>query len=100
MSKNKHSGSSFDSFLVEEGLYDEALILATKKAFVIQLEKALKASGRNKAYLRKKLKSPSTVERLFNDHVGISFETIAKTAQLLNYDLEVQLVKKKKATAA
>ncbi len=95
LKKNPHAGSTFDSFLKNEGIYDEVAARVMKRTLVHQLEKALKEKNKNKAYLRRMLGSPSTVDRLFSDHIGINLETLLKVAALLEFDLDVRLVKKK-----
>lgn len=40
--KNKHAGSSFESFLQEEGIAEAVDAAAVKRAFVVQLEQRMK----------------------------------------------------------
>jgi antitoxin HicB len=98
--KNKHAGSSFDSFLADEGIEADVAARAAKRTFVHELQKKMEKKHANKNTLRKALKSPSTTERLFNDHTGISLETMAKAATILNCDLEIRLVSKSKKRVA
>jgi len=90
--KNKYSGSSFDSFLIDEGIAAEAAARAAKRTFVHQLEKKMEKQKKNKNVFRKALKSPSTTERVFNEHTGISLETMAKAASLVDCVLDIRLV--------
>ncbi|MDB5038837.1 MAG: hypothetical protein JWQ35_2365 [Bacteriovoracaceae bacterium] len=92
MKKNKYSGSSFDSFLKEEGLDAEVAARAAKRTFVHQLEMKMEKQKKNKNVFRKALKSPSTTERVFNEHTGISLDTMAKAASLVNCVLNIRLV--------
>lgn len=97
--KNKYAGSSFDSFLTEQGIEADVAARAAKKTFVHELQKKMEKKHANKNLLRKALKSPTTTERLFNDHTGISLETMAKAATVLDCELEIRLVPKKKRVA-
>jgi ribosomal protein S4 len=45
LSKNVHRGSSFDSFLEEEGILDEVKALVAKRTFVHQLETMARAAA-------------------------------------------------------
>lgn len=92
--KNKFAGSSFDSFLAEEGLETEVAARVTKRMFVHELKKRLIRQNKNKNAIRKALRSPATTERLFSDHVGISLETMARAAAVVGCDLDIRLVSK------
>lgn len=98
--KNKYAGSSFDDFLTSEGIEAEVAARAAKRTFVHELEQTLTKKKANKNLLRKALNSPTTTERLFNDHVGISLETMSKAASILGCELEIRLVTKGKKRAA
>ena len=90
--KNKYSGSSFDSFLAEEGIDAEVAARSAKRTFVHQLQLKMDKQHKNKNLFRKALKSPSTAERVFNAHTGISLDTMARAASLVNCVLDIRLV--------
>ena len=90
--KNKFAGSSFEDFLREEGIEGEVAARAAKKTFSHQLERQMKRAHKKKNHLRVALGSPTTAERLFNDHTGISLETMAKAANIVGCDLRIHLV--------
>ncbi len=90
--KNKYSRSSLYSFLIDEGIPAEAAARAAKRTFVHQLEKKMEKQKKNKSLFRKALKSPSTTERVFNEHTGISLEKMAKAASLVDCVLDIRLV--------
>lgn len=92
--KNEHAGSSFDSFLEKEGIAAEVAAAAAKKTFAYQLLKRLTRQKKNKSGLRRLFKSASMAERLFDDHVGISLETMAKAASFVGCELDIRLVQK------
>lgn len=98
--KNKHVGSSFDSFLEEEGLEMEVAAKAAKRTFVHELEQKMVKKKTNKNAIRKALKSPTTTERLFSDNVGVSLETMSRAASVVGCELEIRLVPKGRKRAA
>lgn len=97
--KNKYTGSSFDDFLREEGIETEVGARAAKRTFSYQLERQMKRAHKKKNHLRIALGSPTTAERLFNDHTGISLETMAKAASVVGCDLRIHLVAKERKRA-
>jgi len=90
--KNKYSGSGFDSFLEEEGLEAEVAAKAAKRTFVHQLEAKMDSLHKKKTHFRKALGSPTTADRVFSDHTGISLETMARAAEVVDCDVEVRLI--------
>ena len=51
--QNKHSGSTFDSFLEEHGIREEAEAVAAKRALAWQLEQAMKKQHKTKQVMAK-----------------------------------------------
>ena len=94
--KNKFAGASFDDFLREEGIEVDVAARAAKRTFSYQLERQMKRAHKKKNHLRLALGSPTTTERLFNDHTGISLETMAKAASIVGCELRIHLVKPEK----
>ena len=89
--KNKYAGSSFESFLKEEGIAEAVDASAVKRAFVIQLEKRMKKVHKNKTSFREALGSPTTTARLFSENPGTELETIVKAPSVVGCDLEIRL---------
>jgi hypothetical protein len=94
--KNKHAGSSFESFLREEGIAEAVDAAAVKRAFVLQLEQRMKKVRKNKSAFREALGSPTTAARLFSENPGTALETIVKAASIVGCDLEIRLKPKLK----
>lgn len=92
--KNKHSGSSFDEFLEEEGLASEVSARAAKRTFVHQLEQQIKKKKVTKNSFRKEFHSPTTTTRLFDDHTGVSLQTLSRAAAVVGCDIAIRLVPK------
>ncbi len=89
--KNKYAGSSFESFLEEEGIVEVVDASAVKRAFVIELEKRMKKIHKNKTAFRDALGSPTTAARLFSENPGTALETIVKAAAIVGCELEIRL---------
>ena len=97
MSKSKnfnHSGSTFASFLEEEGILAEAEAVALKRVIAWQIERAMAARGITKNTMAKRLStSRSQIDRLLDPaHVGVSIETIARAAKAVGKRVTFQVV--------
>ncbi|OQW48506.1 MAG: hypothetical protein A4S09_04830 [Proteobacteria bacterium SG_bin7] len=90
--KNKLTGSSFDDFLAEENLETEVAAKAAKRTFVHQLEKQIKRKKVKKNAFRKAFHSPTTTNRVFDDHVGVSLQTLSKAASIVDCDIAISLI--------
>jgi len=88
---NKHKGSTFDSFLLEENLLEEADVTAIKRVIAYQLEQAMKKSHISKSELAIRMHtSRSALERLFDpSNTSITLHTLIKAAHALGKKLHV-----------
>lgn len=76
---NPHRGSSFDSFLEEEGLTNEVSSRALKKSSIFELEKKVASKRGLKNKIRLALgNSPSMVERVLSDNPHVEFDTLVR----------------------
>lgn len=92
MSK-KHIGSSLDSFLKEEGNFDEAQALAIKEVVVWQLTEAMEEQSLSKARLAVMLKtSRSQVDRLLDPTRDVTLSTLQRAAALVGRKVQIELV--------
>jgi len=67
MKKNKHIGSSFDDFLKEEGIRDEARVQAVKRVIAWQIAQQMAELKLSKNQMAKRMKTSCTeVERLLD----------------------------------
>ena len=62
MTKKKHHGTSFDSFLAGDGLLEEASLAASKKVIAAQIADAMKKKGLTKTAMAAEM--ATTVSRL------------------------------------
>jgi len=80
-----HSGSTFDSFLEEEGIREEVEAVAIKRVLAWQLEKAMQEQQKTKQAMARQLRtSRSQLDRLLDPrNVSVTLDTIARAAQAL-----------------
>ncbi|MEO8923120.1 MAG: Fis family transcriptional regulator [Caldimonas sp.] len=92
MSK-KHHGSSLDSFLKEEGIFEETQALAVKEVVVWQLTEAMEKQSLSKARLAVMLKtSRSQVDRLLDPTRDVMLSTLQRAAALVGRKVQIELV--------
>ena len=92
MSK-RHHGTSLDSFLQEEGAFDEAQALAIKEVVVWQLMDAMEKGDVSKARLAVLLKtSRSQVDRLLDPTRDVTLSTLQRAAALVGRKVQIALV--------
>src|SRR5688572_8740312 len=82
--KNPAIGSSFEDFLAEEGLLEEANAIAAKRVIAWQLAEAMKAQSITKKVLAERMNtSRPVVDRLLDASLGVTLKTVAKAAEVL-----------------
>lgn len=94
MNKNPHIGESFDSFLRDEGIYDEVTATAIKRTLALQIEQAMAAQHISKSEMARRMKtSPTQLGRLLDpDNDRIQLDTLVKAASAVGKSLSVSLV--------
>ena len=93
--KNPHIGSSFDSWLVEEGIREEVTAAAIKSVIARQLaaemKKKRKITKKRMAELMKT--SRAQVDRLLDpDNGGATIESLQRAARIVGRELRMHLV--------
>ena len=92
MSK-QHHGTSLDSFLEEEGVFEESQVLAIKEVVVWQLTEAMEKQSLSKARLATLLKtSRSQVDRLFDPTRDVTLSTLQRAAALVGRKVQIELI--------
>lgn len=92
MSK-RHHGSSLDSLLKEEGVFEETQALAIKEVVVWQLTEAMEQRSLSKARLAVMLKtSRSQVDRLLDPTRDVTLTTLQRAAALVGRKVQIELV--------
>jgi hypothetical protein len=97
MSKGKKKGrigSSFDDFMKDEGLQQEASAVAIKRVLAWQLENAMAKEGVTKNEMAKRMRtSRSQLERILDPgNDKIQLDTVFKAARVLGRELRLELV--------
>ena len=92
--KKKNVGSSFDSWLREEGIYEEVSATAIKRLVARQVEAAMQEKGLSKAEMARRMHtSRAALDRLLdpqNDAVTLS--TLQKAATVVGREIRLELV--------
>ncbi len=92
--KKGRIGSSFNDFLKDEGLDQEASAVAIKRVLAWQLEKAMAKEGVTKNEMAKRMRtSRSQLDRILDpDNDKIQLDTVFKAARVLGRVLRLELV--------
>ena len=92
MSK-KNLGSTIDSFLKEENIFEETQARAIKEVVAWQLAKAMKKKKISKSQLAELLKtSRSQVDRILDPKRDITLSSLQRAAALVGRRVQVELV--------
>ena len=96
-----HSGSSFDSFLEEEGIREEVEAVAIKRVLAWQLEQEMKRQRKTKQAMAKQLRtSRSQLDRLLDPrNASVTLDTMSRAARALGKRLIVRVADVKPKTA-
>jgi antitoxin HicB len=94
MTKSKHHGTRVEQFLEDEGILEEATIIAVKRVVAWKLLEAMKKKMINKAQMAKMMKtSRSQLDRVLDPNDGnITLFTLLRAARLVDQKLKVELV--------
>ncbi len=93
--KNQHIGASFDDFLKEEGILEEAQAVAAKRVIAYQILMAMRKKKITKIEMTRRMhiKSRMQLDRLLDpSNPSVTLLTLEKAANALGKRLQVQLV--------
>jgi antitoxin HicB len=92
--KKKHVGSSLDSWLREEGIYEEVTANAIKRVLARQVEAAMKERHFSKAEMARRMRtSRAALDRLLDpDYDAVTLSTLRKAATAVGRQLRLELV--------
>jgi antitoxin HicB len=98
----EHSGSSFDSFLDQEGIREEVEAVAIKRVLAWQLEEAMREQQKTKQAMAKQLHtSRSQLDRLLDPrNVSVTLDTITRAARALGKRVIIRVADVKAAKRA
>lgn len=91
--KNSHLGSTFDDFLVEEGILADAEVAAIKRVIAYQIEMEMKRAKLSKSAMAEKMRTSRTaLDRLLDPaNVSVTLRTLEKAALALGKSLKIEL---------
>ena len=99
--RTDRSGSTFDSFLEQEGIREEVEALAIKRVLAWQLEQAMQEQQKTKQAMARQLRtSRSQLDRLLDPrNVSVTLDTITRAAKALGKRVIIRVadVKAKRA---
>jgi hypothetical protein len=89
----EHTGSTLDSFLVDEGIREEVEAVAVKRVISWQLAEAMRKTKKTKQALAKELHtSRSQLDRLLDpQNIAVSLDTITRAAKALGKRLIIRI---------
>lgn len=93
--KNPHVGSSLDSVLRDDGLYEEVVALAAKKKIARQLRERMERGDISVSSMAKELRtSRNQVHRILDpqDH-NVTLATLERAAAAVGCKVKLELVK-------
>lgn len=92
--KNPHIGESFESFLREDGIYDEVTTTAIKRTLALQIEHEMAAQKISKSEMARRMKTSATqLSRLLDpNNDRIQLDTLVKAGSAVGKHLAVSLV--------
>ncbi len=92
--KKKNIGSSFDSWLREEGIYEEVTATAIKRVLARQVEMAMKEKNFSKAEMARRMHtSRAALNRLLDpENDAVTLSTLQKAAIVVGREIRLELV--------
>jgi predicted XRE-type DNA-binding protein len=97
---NPHTGSSFDDFLKEDGIYEQVQARALKRALAEQLDDAMQSSKLSKVSMAQRMAtSRSQLDRVLDPgNLSIQLDTLIKAASAVGRTVEIRLKQNTKST--
>jgi antitoxin HicB len=92
--KKKNIGSSFDSWLREEGIYEQVSANAIKRVVARQVEAAMLEKGLSKAEMARRMRtSRAALDRLLDpQNDALTMSTLQKAAAVIGREIRLELV--------
>ena len=92
--KAKSIGSSFDSWLREEGIYEQVTATAIKRVLARQIEAAIQEKQFSKAEMGRRMHtSRAALDRLLDpEYESVTLSTLRKAALAVGRELRLELV--------
>ncbi len=93
MTRNRHHGTSLESFLAEEGILEETTYAAAKKVIAAQIAQEMKAKGLTKTAMAEQMETTrAQLDRLLDpDNDSVTLATLKRAAKTLGKTLRLEL---------
>jgi predicted XRE-type DNA-binding protein len=93
MAKNPQIGESFESFLRDEGIYEDVTATAIKRTLALQIEQEMVAQNISKSEMARRMKTSATqLGRLLDpNNDRIQLDTLVRAASAVGKHLSVSL---------
>lgn len=90
----KHIGSTFDSWLREEGIYEEVSVNAIKRVIARQIASAMSKEGITKSEMARRMNtSRASLDRLLDPENGaVALSTLSKAASAVGRKIRLELI--------
>ncbi len=94
MAKNPRTGSRFDDFLKDQGIYEECSAAALLRVLARQIEREMEKQQLTKSVMAAQMNtSRSQLDRLLDpDNDKVQLDTLFRAARAVGKDLEIHLV--------
>jgi antitoxin HicB len=92
--KNKHIGSTFESWLDEKGMREEVTAAAVKSVIAAQIAREMKKQHITKARMAELMEtSRAQIDRLLDpENGGATLESLMRAARVVGRELRLELV--------
>ena len=92
--KNKHRGSTFESFLKKDSLQEEVHAAALKRVVALELDDLMKQQKVNKSAMAVQMRtSRAAIHRLLDpENTSITLATLNRAARSLGRKVKIELV--------
>jgi antitoxin HicB len=92
--KKENKGSSFDSWLREEGIYEEVTAIAIKRVLSRQLEAAMQEKRVSRTEMARQMHtSRAALNRLLDpENESVTLSTLRKAAAVVGREIRLELV--------
>ena len=99
--RNVHTGSRFDDFLKEEGVFEEVQARALKRALAEQIEESMQAAKLTKLDMARRMAtSRSQLDRILDpSNTSVQLDTLIKAASALGKEIEIKIKRPQRKAA-
>ncbi len=99
--RNVHTGSRFDDFLKEEGVFEEVQARALKRALAEQIEESMQAAKLTKLDMARRMAtSRSQLDRVLDpSNTSVQLDTLIKVASALGKEIEIKIKRAQRKAA-